>query len=416
MTSLQIKNTLHPHDPQWRAKRQHLIHKELLTMSPRQINEAFLTTVSQPLSDDERAESVALTKNVLGGMFSMPGVADSLVRKSILDSTGSGTSGGSVLIRQDLEPFLHALYVQAFPAWERIQHGAANGLVHAFNQMTAPDGNALGSSAITELGTVNYNQTTLARQTANIAVLATGRGVSFKEQAAVAAGGAPYNPLATELANGMVVLARDTQYFMFAGNSTYSSGTTTSEAGNYLVNGFDGLRMIAGSVSGTNYSGNNAVQADQGTLNQHQSIKFVASKIADSGGFPDLVLESMGAKEALDTELGDKRWYTDNTTEVVAGVTVNRIQAAAGLLDILPTPGTTIGTYTSPTTSQTVEDIYVLDSKKMWLRWLYADNFTVLEIPSGVDSQLSSRYIVFGMYGLEVAAPLFTGKVRRIAS
>lgn len=416
MTSLQIKGTLHPHDPQWRTKRQHLVHKDLLTMNSRQINEAFLTTVSKPLSAEEKAEAAELTKNVLGGMFSTPGLADSLTRKSILDTTGSGTSGGSVLIRQDLEPFLYALYVQSFPAWERIQHGQANGLVHAFNQMTAPDGNALGSSAISELGTVTYNQTTFSRQTANIAVLATGRGVSFKEQAAVAGGGAPYNPLATELANGMTVLARDVQYFMFAGNSTYSSGTGTSEAGNYLVNGYDGLRMITGSVSGTNYASNNALQADQGTLNQHQSIKFIASKIADNGGFPDLVLESMSAKEALDTELGDKRWYTDNTTEVVAGVTVNRIQAAAGMLDILPVPGTTIGTYTSPTTSQTVEDIYVLDSKKVWLRWLYADNFTVLEIPSGVDSQLSSRYIVFGMYGLEVAAPLYAGKVRRIAS
>jgi hypothetical protein len=415
-TPYSIKGTLHPHDPQWRAKRQHLIHKELLPMTPRQINEAFLTTVSKPLSDEEKADARELTKSVLGGMFDTPHLADALARKSILDTTGSGTSGGSVLIRQDLEPFLHALYVQQFPAWERIQHGAANGLTHAFNQMTAPDGNALGSSAISELGTVNYNQTSFSRQTANIAVLATGRGVSFKEQAAVAAGGAPYNPLAQELSNGMTVLARDVQYFMFAGNSTYSSGTGTSEAGNYLVNGFDGLRMITGSVSGTNYSGNNALQSDQGTLNQHQSIKFVASKIADYGGFPDLILETMSAKEALDTELGDKRWYTDNTTEVVAGVTVNRIQAAAGLLDILPVPGTTIGTYTSPTTSQTVEDIYVLDSAKLWLRWLYADNFTVLEIPSGVDSVLSSRYIVFALEGLEVAAPLFTGKVRRVAA
>lgn len=416
MTSLQIKGTLHPHDPQWRAKRQHLIHKELLPMSSRQINDAFLTTVSKPLSTEERAEAQELTKSVLGGMFDTPHLMDVLSRKSILDSTGGGSSGGSVLIRQDLEPFLTALYVQQFPAWERIQHGQANGLVHAFNQMTAPDGNGLGSSAISELGTVGYNQTTFARQTANIAVLATGRGVSFKEQAAVAAGGAPYNPLATELANGMTVLARDVQYFMFAGNSTYASGTSSNEAGNYLVNGFDGLRMITGSVSGTNYSGNNALQADQGTLNQHQSIKFVASKIADNGGFPDLVLETMSGKEALDTELGDKRWYTDNTTEVIAGVTVNRIQAASGLLDVLPVPGTTIGTYTSPTTSQTVEDIYVLDSSKIWLRWLYADNFTVLEIPSGVDSVLSSRYIVFGLYGLEVAAPLFTGKVRRVAN
>lgn len=69
--------------------------------------------------------------------------------------------------------------------------------------MSAPDGNAIGSSIITELGTISYNQTTFARQTANIAVFATGRGVSFKEQAAVSAGGAAYNPLATELARNV---------------------------------------------------------------------------------------------------------------------------------------------------------------------------------------------------------------------
>lgn len=87
-----------------------------------------------------------------------------------------------------------------FPGWERIQHGQANGLVHAYNVMTAPDGNALGSTAIGELGSVTYNQTSLSQKTASIAVLATGRGVSFLEEAAVKAGGAAYNPLATELA------------------------------------------------------------------------------------------------------------------------------------------------------------------------------------------------------------------------
>ena len=308
------------------------------------------------------------------------------------------------------------VYVEAFPAWERITHGQSNGLVHAYNQMTAPDGNSIGQSIITELGTVNYQQTTFSRQTANIAVFATGRGVSFKEQAAVAAGGAPYNPLATELRNGMTVLARDVQYTMFTGDSTYASGLSTNEGGAYNTNAFDGMRLILGSVSGSNYASNSAIQADIGTLNINESIKFVASKGANAGGFPDLVLMSMNSKEALDTEMGGSKRYNDNTVQIVAGVYVNQIQAAAGLLDILPVPGTTMGTYTSPTTSNTVEDIYVLDSKRLFIRWLYADNFTVLEIPSGVDSQLSSRYIVFGMFGLEIGAPLFMGKVRRNAS
>lgn len=102
-----ITGTMHPHDPQWRAKRRNLVHKELLPMDERQINEAFLTTASTPLSPDARKEAEELTRNVLGGMYSIPGVADTLMRKSILDSTGT-TSGGGMLIRQDLEPFLYA--------------------------------------------------------------------------------------------------------------------------------------------------------------------------------------------------------------------------------------------------------------------------------------------------------------------
>src|SRR5438105_7276740 len=112
-----ISSTLHPHDPQWREKRQRMIHKDLLPMkNERHINEAFLTTAAKPLTVEERAEAQELTRNILGGMFNQPGLMDALLRKSILDSTGT-TTGGGVLVRQDLEPFLTALYVQAFPAW-----------------------------------------------------------------------------------------------------------------------------------------------------------------------------------------------------------------------------------------------------------------------------------------------------------
>jgi len=308
------------------------------------------------------------------------------------------------------------VYVKNFPAFERIQKGQSNGLVHAYNQMTAPDGSSLGGSIITELGSVSYQQTTFARQTANIAVFATGRGVSFKEQGAVAAGGAPYNPLATELANAMVVLARDVQYTMLSQTSSYTSGTSSNEGGNYNANGFDGLRVILGSVSGSNYSSNNAIQAEIGTLNILESLQFVASKAANNGGHPDLVIMSMNSKQALDTEQQGNRRYNDDKREIIPGLRVNQISAADGDLDVLPVPGTTLGSYTSPLTSNTVEDMYVLDSSMLWLRWLYSDSFTVLEIPSGVDSQLSSRYIVFCMFGLEVGAPLFAGKVRRLYS
>jgi hypothetical protein len=339
-----------------------------------------------------------------------------LEAKSILDSTGGGTSGGSVLIRQDLEPILYTLFVKKFPAFDRIQHGQSNGLVHAFNQITAVDGMSIGTSIVSELGNITYQQSTFARQTANIAVFATGRGVSFKESAAVAAGGANYNPLATELANGMTRLATDVQYTLFSQTSSYASGLSTNEGGNYNTNAFDGLRVILGSVSGSSYSGNSAIQSDAGVLNITESLKFVAAKGANAGGNPDLVFLSMNAKDALDTENMTNRRYNDNIEEVSAGLRVNQLLAANGNLDIVPVPGTTMGSYTRASDSATVEDMYVIDSATVWLRWLYADNFTVLEIPAGVDSQLSNRYLVFGMYGMEVAAPLWGGKVRRLYS
>jgi hypothetical protein len=410
-----ITDTLHPRDPQYQLKRSSLVNEYLRTMTPLEIEQNLIHMASQPVTREKRTEQQELTKNVLGDILST-GIGGELVRKSILDSTGGGTSGGSVLVRQDLEAPLYALYVQNFPAWQRIRHAQSNGLVHAYNQMTAPDGQSLGSSIITELGGVSYQQTTFARQTSNIAVFATGRGVSFKEQAAVSAGGANYNPLATELANGMTVLARDVQYTMFAQSSSYASGLTTNEGGNYNTNAFDGLRVILGSVSGSNYSGNSALQVDVGTMTITEGLQFGASKAANNGGHPDLVLLSMNAKQALDTENQQNRRYNDEKREIIPGVRTNALTAADGDLDILPVPGTTIGTYTRSSDSATVEDIYFLDSRTVTLRWLYADNFTVLEIPSGVDSQLSSRYIVFIMMGLEVAAPLFNGKVRRVAS
>lgn len=213
----------------------------------------------------------------------------------------------------------------------------------------------------------------------------------------------------------MTVLARDVQYFLFQGNSSTSGGAgLATELGAYNANGFDGCRQILGSQGV--YSGNNAIQFDAGTLTLTQSIKYVAAKGANAGGNPDLAFPGINSKEAIDDENENKKLYTEGMVEGPAGIKINQISYANGMIDLLPIPGNTIGTYTRASDSATVEDIPVLDSSKCWIRWLYADNFTVLEIPSGVDSQLSSRYIVFGMFGFELNAPLFMGKVRRLAS
>jgi hypothetical protein len=382
------------------------ILRELSTQSDTALKQQLDYLETQPPPADEQNEAVRMFHNIR--TLRLPQRI-----KGILDST-SGTTG-SVIIRQDLEPIIHLLFVRKFPLWEAIQKAQSNGLVHAYEQMTAPDAGALGSSLIAELGPAQYDHSVMVRQTTPISVFAQGRGVSFKEQAAVEAGGMNFKPLSIEMSGAVTRLATDIQFYMFQGNFGNSSITSTAlEGGNYNALAFDGFRGVMGSVG--NFSANNATQVDIGTLNITESLKFTAAKIADNGGMPDMVVMGMLAKDALETEnMGNQRW-NDNLPEIVPGVRVNTVNWSNGQLKLLPVPGNTIGKYNRTSDSALVEDLYVFDSSKIILRWLYSETMTVLEIPSGVDSQLSNRIIAFYMYGMEQAAPVFSGKARRLAS
>lgn len=401
-------NVLDPRDATYAIQRQQQID-ELLKLNTNQLDRRlnWMLNSNENIRDDHK-----LSQKFMGDVLSNPSTPE-ILRKGVLDST-SGTTG-NVLIRQDLEPILYALFVKVFPAFERIKKGQANGLVHAFNQITSPDSASAQSTIISELGTVNYVSSTYVRGTAPIAVFATGRGVGIKELAAVGAGGAPYDPQKNEMSNGMIKLASDIQYTLLQGNASTSGGAgAATELGVYNANGFDGLRSILGAV-GT-YSGNNAIQTDIGSLNMLESLQSVSAKAANNGGNPSLVMMSMNAKQALDIEQQNNQRYDNDMIEIVPGVRCNRVAWANGELTILPIPGTTLGTYNRTSDSALVEDIYVLDETGINLRWLYSESFTVLQIPTGVDGALSNRFIIFGMYGLEVAAPLFSGKARRLAS
>lgn len=74
---------------------------------------------SSTIRDESR-----LSSKVLGEIHSSPMVPNSI--KSILDST-SGTTG-NVLLRQDLEPVLHSIFLKRFPVFERIAKKPSNGL------------------------------------------------------------------------------------------------------------------------------------------------------------------------------------------------------------------------------------------------------------------------------------------------
>lgn len=400
-----LTNVQHPLDLDYQTKRESAI-RELMKLTPQQLDRKLRLDMARPLRDDHQ-----LSSKVLGEITSAPYIPEKM-KAGILDST-SGTTG-SVLIRQDLEPTLYTLFVKQFPVFERLARGPANGLVHAFNQIVSPDStNGLGGTIITELGTVTYVSSNYQRQTAPVAVFATGRGVSFKELAAVAQGGAPYDPHKTELANGMIKLATDVQYTLLQGNASNSSGTAASEAGAYNANAFDGLRGVLGSQGV--FSANNAIQLDIGSLNITEALQSTATKAANNGGMPTMAFMSMNAKQALDIENQNNRRYNDNLVEIIPGVNCNKIAWVNGEITLVAVPGNTIGTYNRTSDNAVVEDMYVLDENTITVRWLYSDSFTVLQIPSGVDGALSERFIVFGMFGLEIAAPLFCGKARRVA-
>lgn len=398
----------HPHDITYQMRRQKQID-ELLTLNSTQLDRKLRYQMNQRPDEAIRDES-KLSNQVLGELMTAQYVPDKL--KAVLDS-GASPSGG-VLIRQDLEPTLYSLFVREFPVFERLAKGPSNGLVHAATQVTSPeDSYTLGGTLLSsELASISPVRSDYNRVTFPIAVFATGRGVSLKELAAVNAGGAAYDPQKTELANGMVRMSQDVQNQILMGNASNAGGTASQEAGLYNAAGIDGFRGVLGSVSA--FSGNNAIQVNLGNLSMVEGLSTAASAAANAGGRPSLAFMSINAKQMLDLENQNNRRYNDDNTQIIPGVNVQSLLWADGKLDLIPIKGNTLGQYTYSGVA-TTEDMYVIDESTITVRWLYSESFTVLQLPIGYDNTLAERFIVFGMFGLEIAAPAFCAKVRRTA-
>jgi hypothetical protein len=214
----------------------------------------------------------------------------------------------------------------------------------------------------------------------------------------------------------MVKLAQDIQYFILQGNASNAGGTATQEAGLYNANGIDGFRGTLGSVSA--FSSNNSIQVDVSSMNITESLRFAATKAANQGGNPRLAFMSLNTKQAFDDEQMTNVRYDSsaNLRDLIPGTRVSSLTYSDDELLIVPFPGSTGGTYNRTSDNALVEDIYIIDEAHTAIPWLYSESFTVLQIPSGVDGVLSSRWIIFGMFGLEIAAPSFCAKVRRLAS
>jgi len=312
-------------------------------------------------------------------------------------------SGGAALIRQDLEPILYALFVKKFPMFDRLRKEPANGLVHAFNQQSAY-GDAVFQ---TETGTVTDDVNTYARQTTNVAVLATRRGITLKSQFAITQGGAPgQQGLSTELEGGVTAIAHKLQKTLFQGNANTTSGAgATTELGAYDANGFDGLRKLLGAAAGT------AQIANKGTASYLSVINNNVADILSAGGNPSAIALNPTDYAGLVNEVTNLVRYTGaSRAGEQMGLGLGSVVTAAGELPLLAVPGDAIGTYTYSSTAY--RDLYVVDESVWSMPYLGSDSITTLEIPVGVNGSLSRLYIMYCMFGLSNKAPQFNGKVR----
>ncbi len=334
-----------------------------------------------------------------GGYAVQSALMQNEILAKALDSTGA-----SALIRQDLEPFLYELYIRNFPAWDRFPHEPANGLVHAFNQITSYG----DAQFMTELGTVTDDTTTYVRQTTNVATIATRRGISLRSQFAVQAGGMGYNPEQLELTGGLRAIAHKMQKTIFQGNSADSGGTLTDEKGAYDANGFTGLRQILNTARVQNVNPAATTPEDMRT-----AIDRACEEISEQGGSASIIWAHPHEKVSFDLQQDKNVRYMNSFVDVAPGVLTNAVNTVFGPLPLAQVPGDSVGTYTATTySSKTVRDMYVLDESTISLPYLGSDGPTTLDIPIGISGQLTHLYIIFGMWGLAVKAIPFSNKVR----
>ena len=148
------------------------------------------------------------------------------------------------------------------------------------------------------------------------------------------------SPHGVTVLGGVTKLAYDYQTMICQGNGSYSGGTAANEGGLEVTSPvyFDGLRLVLGSVAGSNYSANNAVQKEQGVLNLTQTIKSGLTQVGQQGGMPDVVICTMNAKEILDQENENNKRWADNTVEAVPGIQVNQLIWANGTAKVIAVP------------------------------------------------------------------------------
>lgn len=366
----------------------------------------------QVYSKQARAENTGVPLNVWLAAARDPNLPEKLRQgfapdiQKLLD-----TSSGSAMVRQDLEPLMYEIFVRVFPAWDRIEKEPANGLVHTF---TRHEG--YGSAEfISELGTVPDDKGTYERDTTNIAIIGTRRGVTLKQQFAALQSGSGFNPEQKEMRSALIAVANKMQHTIFQGNAniTVSGGGAGDENGAYDADGFTGLRQIL------NLSKAKNVDPTAGTPeDMRAAIERACVEIMDGGGSASIVWLRATDKATFDIQQDKNVRYQQDLVDVAVGVQANAVNTVFGPLPLIAVPGTSIGLYTgaaSPSSgwgTNKTADIYIVDEQTVSMPYLGSEGPTVIEIPMGVGGQLTRLFIVFGMWGLAVKAPEFSNKVR----
>ncbi|HET9613595.1 MAG TPA: hypothetical protein VFP22_02185 [Candidatus Limnocylindrales bacterium] len=320
------------------------------------------------------------------------------------------TSSASALIRQDLEPVLYEIFVREFPGFERFRREPANGLTHTWQQKTTyGDAQFMG-----ELGTVTDDRAAYLRQTTNVAIIATRRGVSLKSLFAVQAGGAGFNLEQEELTAGLQAIAHRVQYQIFSGHSTDNTGTANNEKGLYDPNAFTGLRSILNTARAKNVDPLASTPEDI-----RRAINQAATEVMQQGGKVSMLWGSPLDKEVFDAQQDKNVRYMQDLVNVAVGVTTNAVNTVFGALPYGVLVGDAIGAYVPdvvPSGWTTARDLYLLDERGITMPYLGAEGPTILDIPIGISGQLTHLFIIFGMWGLAVKTPTFQNKVRIRAS
>lgn len=324
------------------------------------------------------------------------------------------TGGAAALIRQDLEPILYEVFIRIFPAYDRFGKEPANGLTHAWNQITAYG----DAKFMAELGTVSDDTSTYERKTTNVAILATRRGISLKSQFAVMAGGMGYNPEQIELQGGLRSIAHRMQTTIFEGQSVATSGGSSDELGLYDANAFTGLRSILNTANAVSMDPSTYAPPTTLTGNFRSSLNQAVLPIIQSGGRPSVIWSHPSEKITFDEQqdINFRILAGQNQVDLGVGVVADRINTIAGPIPWAVVPGDSIGSYTGGD-DVLRRDLYVLDESSITLPYLGTAGPTVLEIPVGISGQLTHLYIVFLMNGLAVKVLPWNNKIRvKVAS